>query len=249
MKRVDDMIKYLSGDLTEEKSRAFEKELKENPELKEEFSGVELVFNLMGEELKQQDEENFREALDVAREKSGSKNSSKNKPLLRPWHLFMAIAASLAVILSIIGNRQGTAKIYHSCYNPTTDPVLMSLNEQLRGQSAYLELLMLWNEEDFSQCRKEASRHLDDEASDQLAILFFLLSSIETDQENEALERLYSVEVDSGMAVGQAIIWYKALAYVKMGNPSAAEVLLTTLTERSGSYQKDADKMKKKLKK
>ena len=62
-------------------------------------------------------------------------------------------------------------------------------------------------------------------------------------------ETINLFETDPGQPWGQAITWYKALALVKAGKTTEAAALLTTLCELSGPYQKDANKLKKKLKK
>jgi anti-sigma factor RsiW len=90
MKRVEQMIKYLSGDLSPEESLAFERELSENPQLKEEFSNVSLAYSTISDQLKIQDEEVFTAALSAAMNRSESKSgpgpvTSKRKNRISPW--------------------------------------------------------------------------------------------------------------------------------------------------------------------
>lgn len=248
MKRVDHMIKYLSGELTKEDTIAFEKELKNNPELKEEFSEVEFLFNLMGEELKKKDEEDFRSALQAAGKKSGQKTNSQKKPLLRPWHLFMAIAASLAVLLSIFSNRQGSEKLFSSYYHPDDDPVIETINENIRGESKLKEIYRLWRNSEYKKCEELAYKQLHSDNSDQFTMLLYLLSSMEIENEKAALDFLSSFEINTENALGQAITWYKALAKLKLGETNKARELLSLLSENPGPYQVDAGTLEKKLK-
>lgn len=248
MKRVDHMIKYLSGELTKEDSIAFEKELKNNSELKEEFSNVEFLFNLMGEELKKKDEEDFRSALQAAGKKSGQATNSQKERLIRPWHLFMAIAASLAVLLSIFSNRQGNEKLFASSYHPEDDPVIETINENIRSESKLKELYKLWRKSEYKKCEELAYKQLRGDNSDQFAMLLFLLSSIEMDNEKAALAYLSSFEIKIESALGQSIIWYKTLAMIKLGETNKARELLSLLSAYPGPYQLDAGTLKKKLK-
>ena len=139
-------------------------------------------------------------------------------------------------------------KIYADSYNPSKDPVIIALEGNMRGEADHQALAEFWKKEDFTHCRSEAAKQLSENSSEQLAMLFFLLSSMEMDDAAVALEWLNTFKTDPE-PWGQAITWYKALALLKAGKTKEAATLLTTLSELSGPYQKDAYKLKKKLKK
>ena len=249
MKRVDHMIKYLSGDFNPEEALLFERELRENPQLKQEFSDVSLAYKVVGEQLRKTDEEAFTAALDKAMNRSQPGEDRRKNPRIRLRYLLVAVAASAALLVSIFGNLRGTEKIYSSWYNPSMDPVIVSLEGNMRGEAGHRALAEFWKMEDYSRCRSEAARQLSENSSEQLAMLFFLLSSMELDEADLAMKRLNTFETDPGQLWGQAITWYKALALLKDGKTAESSLLLTTLCELSGPYQKDANKLKKKLKK
>ena len=249
MKRVDHMIKYLSGDLEPEEALAFERELRENPQLKQEFSDVSLAYSVIGDQLRRADEKAFTAALDKAMNRSQAAGNRKKNPRNRLHFLLLAVAASVTLLVAIIGPQRGMEKIYADSYNPSSDPVILALEGNMRGEADYQALAEYWKKEDFNQCRSEAAKQLSENPSEQLAMLFFLLSSMELDDAAVAMERLYAFETDPGQPWGQAITWYKALALLKAGKTKEAAASLTTLCELSGPYQKDANKLKKKLKK
>ena len=249
MKRVDHMIKYLSGDLDPEEALAFERELKENPQLKQEFSDVSLAYSVIGDQLRKADEEAFNAALDKAMNRTQTGGRRKKNHRIRLRYLLLAVAASLTLLITIIGPQRGSGKIYSSSYNPSNDPVIIALEGSMRGEADHQALAEFWKKEDFTHCRSEAAKQLSENSSEQLAMLFFLLSSMALDDTAVALERLYTFETDPGQPWGQAITWYNALALVKVDKTTEAAALLTTLCELSGPYQKDANKLKKKLKK
>ena len=243
------MIKYLSGDLKPEEALAFERELKENPQLKQEFSDVSLAYGVMGDQLRKADEEAFTAALDKAMNRSQPGGRGRKNHRIRLRYLLLAVAASVTLLVSILGPQRGSGKIYSSSYNPSNDPVIIALEGNMRGEADHQVLVEFWKKEDFNHCRNEAAKQLSEKSSEQLAMLFFLLSSMEMDDAAVALERLNTFETDPAQPWGQAITWYKALALVKAGKTTEAAALLTTLCELSGPYQKDANKLKKKLKK
>lgn len=255
MKRVDEMIKYLSGDLSPEESLAFERELNGNPRLKQEFSELSLAYNLIADQVKRSDEEAFSLALDAAINKSGSGSGSRSGPVKRKknknrlGYLLLSVAASLLLFAGILLTQKSPERIYFSYYNPSLDPVIMTLQMDPRGEADLQSIANLWKGEEYENCRIEALGQLKEDPSDLYVLLFYLLSSMETDEAGLALERLKSIETDTGQALGQAIHWYGALALVKEGETSEATVLLTPLCHIQGPYKKDANKLKNKLKK
>ncbi len=249
MKRVDYMIKYLSGDLKPEEALAFKRELKENPQLKQEFSDVSLAYSMIGDQLRKADEKSFTAALDRAMNTSQPGDRGRKNHRVRLRFLLLAVAASAALLVIIFGSQRGMEKIYSSFYNPSNDPVIIALEGNMRGEAGHQALAEFWKKEDYTHCRSQAIKQLSEKSSEQLAMLFFLLSSMEMDDAAVALERLNTFETDPGQPWGQAITWYKALALLKVGKTTEAATLLTTLSELSGPYQKDANKLKKKLKK
>jgi len=249
------MIKYLSGDLSPEESLAFERELSENPQLKDEFSNVSLAYSTIRNQISLQDEEAFTEALSAAmkRSESGSgpgplDNKHKNH-ISRWWYPLIAVAASVALLFTIVGYPKGSEKIYSSSYHPSEDPVLITLEANSRGEAVHQNIIQLWEEQEFIRCFNEADKHLAEDPSDQYAMLFYLLSSMEMNQGEKALEGLKKGETDLGQTLGQALVWYKALALVRADLFSEAAELLASLSEVPGPYRKDANKLKKKLRK
>ncbi len=251
MKRVEQMIKYLSGDLSPEESLAFERELSENPQLKEEFSNVSLAYGTISDQLRKQDEEAFTAALSAAMKRPGPGTvvSKYRNRISRWWYPLMAVAASAAILLTIIGNPKGSERIYSSSYHPSDDPVLITLEANIRGEAAFQNIVNLWQEKEYIQCISEAEKFLEKDSSDQYAMLFYLLSSMEMNQGEKALEGLKMRETDLRQTLGQALTWYRALALVRADAPSEAAALLIPLCEVPGPYKEDAYKLKKKLRK
>jgi len=249
MKHVDHMIKYLSGDLSPEESLDFERELTVNPQLKEEFSDVSLAYRMIGEQLRKKDEEAFSEALYAAMKKNGPAGSHRKKNNGRLWYLLIAVAASAGLLVVILTSQQGTEGLYSSWYKPSDDPVIMTLEMNLRGETTYQTIIKFWQDEDYPHCMMMAENQLSENPFDQYAMLFYLLSSMETDEAAPALEMINKDEAGTSQPLGQALNWYRALALIKAGETSEAAALLTPLSRLPGPYQKQADKLKKKLKK
>ena len=91
MKRVDQGIKYLSGGLGPEEAREWEEEVKRNADLREEFEDLTRVYELVKDQLQEQDESLFRSRLQEAmrasdegkvRERSSGRQFSFRRRLL-----------------------------------------------------------------------------------------------------------------------------------------------------------------------
>jgi hypothetical protein len=248
MKRVDQMIKYLSGDLSPEESHSFERELAGDPQLKEEFSQVSSAYQMIGDQLRKRDEEAFTSALNASIKKAGTLKSPRNK---RPglWlSLLVGMAASLAILVHVFGPGRSTEKIYSAWYIPSEDPVIQTIKEETRGKTVHA-LARLWQEEEFERCGDLASLELSKDPENQYAMLFCLLSSMEMDGTEPWPQWLKSADIRNENPLQQAITWYHALSLIRAGKSSEAAQLLTVLEELPGPYKRDAHKLKKMLKK
>lgn len=243
------MIKYLSGDLSPEESLAFDMELSEDQELQKDFSDVSQAYRIISEQVKREDEEAYTLAVKAAMDKTLRVPDPPKKRPSRRWIFLVALAASLAIILSIFGPSPEKEKIYASNYNPSNDPVIVALKGNMRGEAGHQSISDFWNKEDYLQSKGEAERILSKNSSDEFAILFYLLSSMELNEGKNALERMPDFQWSMGQSPGQAISWYRALALIRSGNTPEALAELSALEELRGPYQKDAHKLKKKLQK
>ena len=64
MSYVDLIIKYLSGDLSQEEATSFEEEMESNDELRSMFEEYAAAYNLIRDQLRERDEKFFRRKLD-----------------------------------------------------------------------------------------------------------------------------------------------------------------------------------------
>ncbi len=242
------MIKYLSGDLSQEESRSFVRELAGDPQLEKEFSQVSSAFRMIGAQLRRRDEEAFSSALSTAMEKSRPGETPGKHRSGSWWYILLALAASVTVLVTIMETGRSTERIYAFCYKPSEDPVLETIREETRGEADHIAAA-LWQEGDYEQCRRVTADQLSENPGDRYAMLFNLLSSMEMDETGTLPKWVETAGTGTGTTLDRAISWYGALALVKAGETSGALALLTHLEELPGPYQEDAHKLKKKLKK
>jgi len=245
MKRVDYIIKYLSGDLPPDEIRSFERELNEDPQLHEEFSQVSSAYRMIGDQLRIKDEEAFRSRLKSVMNRSPAGKQIPRSKTGRWLYLFMAVAASITLLLILLRPEPESKIIYTAWYNPSEDPVLMTFKEETRGTSNAAN--SAWLKGNYKACKEESLQFLSEDSENREAMLFYLLSSMELNRSDEALERLKTTVVGNRDTLGQAITWYHALALIKAGDTAGAALILAPLEELPGPYKSDAHKLKKML--
>ena len=134
MSYVDLIIKYLSGDLSREESRAFEKELESNAELKTAFEEHSAAFELIRNQLQRRDQEVFKAKLKEAMSET-IPLTVPSKPGRRLWYIPPAIACFLALILIIFLSQPGNERVLARYHHPEKDPLVLSYYQQTRGET------------------------------------------------------------------------------------------------------------------
>ena len=245
MKRVDHMIKYLSGDLSSEESRALEEELSRDRELAEVFEEVSAAYRLTGDQLRKRDEDLFRTRLREVMDRSNSKSKTGSGKRGPRWLLLLPLAASAAILLTILFLQNNPDQIYKAFFYPMEDPVILAFSTETRGN--YESAALLFAKAEYQSVLELTFSQLTDDPTNQAALLFHLLAALELDLEADALAKLEEAELDTSQAIGQALTWYRTLALLKAGQKAEAEIILSTLLESPGSYATAAHKLQKML--
>ena len=239
------MIKYLSGDLNREESMAFEQELAQDKQLRDTFDQVSAAYKLVADQLRRRDEAAFRSRLREVMDQSepgGAPGTKKRRPR---WVLFLPLAASIAILVTIYVMNRDPGRIYLTFFNPAEDPVLLAYNQETRGDSD--SAIALFSHGRFEASLEKTSEQLSEDPGNQLALLFHLLAAMELNVEAGVLTRVEAVELDTRHALGQSLTWYHALAMVKTGRTAEAAALLEGLLSQPGPYESDAHKLQKML--
>ena len=245
MSNVDQIIKYLDNAMTMEEARSFEQELASNEKLKAEFGEVSAAFRLIRDQLQKRDEDSFRAKLKEVMERPVSNRNGKSISKRSNWYLLISLAASLAIVLTVFLINRNGERIMARFYHPEKDPVVLAFNQGSRGKT---ESAIAWYQKgDFQKTMEIMSEVLDHNPENQMALLYYLLASIELDQESEALKRIATVAMQTDHQAGQSVAWYTALALVKSECMEEAVTKLQPLIELSGPYQRDAKRLQKVL--
>ena len=244
MSYVDLIIKYLSGDLSREESGAFERELESNDELKAAFEEHSAAYELIRNQLQRQDQEVFKAKLKEAM-RDNIPLAVPRKPGRRLWYLPPAIACFLALILIIFISRPGNERVLARYHHPEKDPLILSYYQQTRGETE--PGITQYRLGDYERAMELLSLRVFQEKDNKLILLYYLLSAMELDQQQEVLKLIRLELAFPPDLLDQSISWYTALALIKSDKREEALIRLHSLTEHEGPYQSDAIRLEKVL--
>jgi hypothetical protein len=236
MSYVDLIIKYLSGDLSWDESRAFEKELESDAELKATFEEYAAAYRLTRRQLQKRDEEAFE-----------SKIMEAMSPRKRRawWYIPPAVASILAIIILFFTGQPGNDKLLSRFHLPAKDPLILGYFQDTRGKNE--QGIIQYREGNYQLAMDLLSERISAEKDNKLILLYYLLSSMELDRQQEVLD-LIPLEAGPGQdLLDQSISWYTSLAFIKSDRREDALRMLHPLSKLEGPYRSEAIKLEKLL--
>jgi hypothetical protein len=245
MKRVDHIIRYLSGELSPVESKQLEEALSSDSGLKEIFDQVSAAWELIGDQLKKKDEEAFLSRLKEVMEQPGPGHAAKGRRKPPGWFYLIPVAATLALVLAIFTGNRGKNLPYERFYHPSSDPVLQAVMQDTRGESG--SAMALYSSGSYEAAYNVTSGLLDPDSLNRQVLLIHLLSAMELERAGEALALVNGTSPGQGEPLDRALGWYTVLAQVKAGDRGDALVTLDKLLMDPGLYKRDAHKLKKML--
>lgn len=245
MSYVDLIIKYLSGDLSQDECTSFEKELESNETLKEAFEEQSAAYELIREQLQKRDQNDFRAKLQEAMGHIAPIKTSRKTGFRTWWYIPSAIACSLAILLVILLRPPGNEKVLARYYHPAKDAVVLAYYQDTRGASE--PGIIQYRQGNYVLAIELLSKRFSQEKENKLILLYYLLSAMEQDQQPLAMELIKLEEPAPADMLDQSIRWYSTLALIKSDRREAALEKLHPLTEQEGPYQNDAIKLEKVL--
>jgi hypothetical protein len=245
MSYVDLIIKYLSGDLSQEEATSFEKELESNDALKEAFEEQSAAYELIRDQLQKRDQNAFKAKLKEAMGHVVPLRTYRKEGFRTWWYIPPAVACSLAILLIILLRPPGNESVLARYYHPTKDPVVLAYYQNTRGESD--PGIIQYRQGNYLESMELLSERLPQDKDNKLIRLYYLLSAMELDRQQEVMELINTEEPAPRDMLDQSIRWYSTLALIKSDRWEAALEKLHPLTELEGPYQNDAIKLEKVL--
>ena len=245
MRSDEKIIRYLSGDMSKDEAEAFRQAMAGDKELQDGFKDYSLAWKLMGERLREKDEEAFRDKLKALMDKreSGGQTALKS----RKWLFTIPAAAAILLLALLLFNEGDNSRLYQLYCQPSEDALVGAMLAETRGQVD--EQLMLYRDGRHGESMARGITLLEGDRNDVRTLLFTLLSALEISAQEEVLPLLQKLKHETDYPLGQALCWYHAMALLKSGDKEACAHLLTRLEEEKGPYEKAAHKLRQRMKK
>jgi len=245
MNYVDPILRYLSGEFSPEEAKAFRQSMNSNEELKQEFIEISKAYELIREKLVERDTRAFREKLQASMEREIQLSLSPQGRNRRWWLSLAALAATLAIVLSIWLKPSGKERLLSRFYTPDQDPVVLALQQDTRGIRE--EGILYYRNERYREAMISLEPLVREKSGNEQILLFYLLSVMELDKEEEIIEFLLSWEFQAMNLTDQALRWYASLALLKTDRLEESRAMLRALKLEPGPYQSDAENLLKLL--
>jgi hypothetical protein len=278
MKNIDDIIKYLSGEMLPDKSRKFKKELSENAALRNEFESVSPVWEeirkqlqlkdgpdsadreqLIAEILAEHDIQFYGTSTETKKETAFREKLSQSmieakkteKPIRR-------ISPRIYSMISLMAAAMVTALVI--ILNPAPDlnelseayyqPVSDPVFERVNAtsRSGISSAMALFKQGNFKAALSLASEEMIKYPDVSEIHLLFALASYEAGDFTQAESHLITLLEGDNTEVSESARWYLSLVHIQTSNKEKARPYLEHLNSGESAYQRRANKLLKKMK-
>jgi tetratricopeptide (TPR) repeat protein len=245
MNYVDLILKYLSGELSPDEVKSFQKDLASNAELQKEYEEVSAAFELIRDQLQLRDELSFRKKLLEAMDHVPPPSDLPARRIRPWWYVLLAVAATLAILLVISLDAPGNERLWSRYYKPETDPVLLAYHQDTRGERD--AAIVQFQSGNYREAMRMLGPLVSKAPENKGLLLYYLLSAMELDRQGEVIDTLLAVPLELTHLADQALSWYGTLALIKSDRRQEAIKMLDALLEEPGPYQSRAEKLLKLL--
>ena len=203
MSYVDLIIKYLSGDLSQQEASSFEKELESNAVLKEAFKEHAAAYELIRNQLQERDNKSFRAKLQKVMSIDASEKVHSKKNVRSWWYFPPAVACLVAIVLILLIPRPGNEKLLSRFYHPLEDAVVLAHIQDTRGASE--QGIIEYRQGNYSEAMDLLSQRITQDQDNKLIMIYYLLSAMELERQQEALKLLKVTEAESWDLLDQCL--------------------------------------------
>ena len=251
---------YLYNDLDLEEREVLEREIKKNPELYESYQlNIEVKDYLQAkiqlEEMRSDTQlEEAEKLADMAFDfKSTDEEEQETIPSVKRTRISritftLAIAASIAIVISvgIIPSTVDQDRLFDRYYEPIEASDFSQRGGTNEGYQDIAQGINSYLDGNYQQSLDRFNELGSDPAIRSEAQFFTALSYLGLGEYQSAQSTLESL-LDSDMRYQAEILWYLSLSYLKTGAYEKANTHLTQLAKYDGMYKKDAQTLRKKL--
>jgi tetratricopeptide (TPR) repeat protein len=247
MEKLENLIKYLDGEVNNEEKHLIETEIESNSELKDTINLIKETDSI----IKDTDLFNFTNAvLEISSSKSKNNTLNNRKTIMVFFGKKFLLAASLLLLVILSSILIYTAKPssdnlyaqyysrYDACYitrgNSETDALVLAIQ--------------LYDKKQYSDAISHFNKILKTDTKNTAAYFFIGISYMEVNSYEKAIESLNIVIAQKDTAFLEHAEWYLALCYLKTNKVNLAKNILNQIAVSDNYYHSQAIELTRKLK-
>ncbi|MFP4048299.1 MAG: hypothetical protein ACLFT4_11145 [Bacteroidales bacterium] len=261
-KDIEQIERYLLGELTEEGKTTLEHRIKNDPEFAQQLNFMRDVMNVSKQKGREQLKQNLKkaekkEAAGIEEKISQSANTKKthNKThhiTLRNWFYWVPAAAAaifIGLYVGVIGPSGQGKKLYNEYFEPYPNEVIPfargeNVPEKFKhfSQKEYnfiVRAIKHYERGNYKEASDLFKQHVERKEVNAELIFYMGISQLKSGEEQQAQENLsYVLNLDE-MEFQQEAQWYMALTYLKINDIESARQILKEISETSGHPYKN----------
>jgi len=246
MNRLEKILSYLDGKMTQEELSEFKDQLKVDPDLMDELD----IHRITDEVNQPNNEENFRIKLaeaydDFENERSDSSinESPQRYKRVKLWLVIGVAAASLALLIFLHPFSLSQDEIFLKYYEPyNSDFSSRSISNDIQANPNPDHAISLYLAGNYEECLEELESFTSGKLSNSLVCNFYIgLAAIENEKYNLAVKSFELVLREDFSFLHEHSQWYLSLVYQKMGKYDLARENLMDLKLQRSIYSKKSN--------
>lgn len=237
--KIELIENYLSGEMSVKEMLEFEKMLKADSELMEEFKLRKSINDALSED----DVMQLTDKLNDIADSIGSHKKRTLNPLT-----ISSIAAVLIILITVSTIFFRTSKLDNqSIYEKYYQKYPSVVSSRSANEYSMKELFESYENGDYAKAEKNMKDLLENESSNYLVMFYLSLALIEQGKLNEAEKYLHNLVNSKGHIFWEQSNWYLALVYIGQNNNVNAKELLDQIEKENMVHSTEAKEILKVL--
>jgi TolA-binding protein len=250
MNDLEQLIRYLDGELTEEQKILFQEQLKNNHALTDNLEIIQDINQILGDKQIATFEDNLKEVEHVLFRNSEIKKERATSHYSVGRRLAIAGAISLLIIgcayfLFFKTTASYTDELYAQYYSKLDANFFTRSDAPAKDD--FIQAIQLYDAGDYKAAIMLFNKILTNDPSNNAVKLFLGICYSETQRFPNAIKILQGVIAQNDLTFGEHATWYLSLCYIKTKDIQHAKQTLKQLISSKSYYVEKASELLQKL--
>ncbi len=235
--KMDQLDRYLEGNMTEAEKQLFESRLESDSELRDALKDHKLLIETI-------ESAAMKDTLSQVMAQQRDKGKAGVRSINRTW---IAVAASVVILFGaffFLGPFSGGGNLYEEYYQPDPGlPTTMSTESNLR----FTEAMVQYKQGEYRSALAEFDQLMNDNPASDTLLFYRGICHMELDQPEVSAFLFNQISTDSRL-FGEKAQWYRALALLQDDNTAEAIAALQVISDQADHrYHEQANTLLEKL--